>query len=343
MNKGKQYALIALSVVIGFLLIWKIFDEIPIRDVIDAFKTATLQATLGFLIVSLLVMTLNAYRWKVIIQATEKKVPFWLVFQYKIVGFGISFLTPMAKVGGEPLRAALLQRHNIDFKRGLSTVVIDKIIELSTFGILFSMAVVIAVGTYALPKDMFILLISISVVFICAIAYFYYQILNDKNIILRVFKVLRLNKIKKLKGAEKSIIEFEKTLVSFHKNEKKAFNKALSITVVSWIIMFAEFQTALMMFGYTLNFQGLFLVITTMGAAYLFPVPLALGILEAGQISMFKLLGLNTAAGVGLAMIIRSRDLLWTLIGVILLFYFGFNFKTAYKRSIDEGKLKVVK
>lgn len=104
--------------------------------------------------------------------------------------------------------------------------------------------------------------------------------------------------------------------------------------------MFIEYKTALLILGISvISFEGLFLIICMMGAAYLIPVPLALGVLEAGQMSIFPAIGLKAAAGIGLSMLIRARDLMWTFLGIIILLVYGFNFFKAYKESLKKGKL----
>jgi hypothetical protein len=75
-----------------------------------------------------------------------------------------------------------------------------------------------------------------------------------------------------------------------------------------------------------------FIVFSVVGIAFLVPVPMGLGSLEVFQASLFSILGLGSAAGVGLAMITRARDLLWVLVGVIFSLYIG-----AFKRVVREA------
>jgi uncharacterized protein (TIRG00374 family) len=343
MKKKITIPIIVFSVIIGLVIIVKILQEIPLLDVIATLENGSQQAVIGFVAVSIVIMLLHAWRWQVVLKAVgEKHIPFKKIFAYKVVGYGISFITPIAKVGGEPLRAMLLQRHGISFRKGFSTVVMDKLIDLFVTGVLLFVGIILAVITITLPKNALLILVSISITVIGLLIWFYFRVISKRNVVLDIFEFCRLHKIKKLNSVRESIIEMDNRLVDFHKEHKKAFNKSVLISFSTWLLMFVEYKTALMIVGINnISFAGLFLIIAIMGFTYMLPVPLALGVLEAGQISTFSLLRLNTAAGVALSMIIRARDLFWTFVSIILVSWFGFNFKKVYNKTVKQRGLRM--
>ncbi len=79
--------------------------------------------------------------------------------------------------------------------------------------------------------------------------------------------------------------------------------------------------------GFNLPLQKLFLIPTFVGAAYLIPVPLALGTMKMAQVSLMSLLGLPAGVGVLMAMINRIRDLLWVPVGSLTLLLHGLDIK----------------
>jgi hypothetical protein len=105
------------------------------------------------------------------------------------------------------------------------------------------------------------------------------------------------------------------------------------------MLMFVEYFCAMQFFGYAITPLQTFLIFSFVGAAYLFPIPLAIGVLEAAQISVFSVIGINPAAGVGLAMIIRFKDVIWSCIGFSLLFIYSISFKEVVKESMQESSL----
>ena len=339
---GPRYGIVSMFVVLGCILLYFIVKNNPYEDIISTIRAQSAYTLAIFVAISVGLMLLQTWRWHLIIQSTGRKVPFSRAFQYKIVGYGISFLTPTPKIGGEPVRAALLEKEGFTYRKSLATITVDKVIELSTMGVLFVFGALVSILFFALPKNTVYLLVGISVIILGVITIFYYKMLENDMFLVKLFRQLGLNKIKLIKGMEQNIITFDRMLIKFYDQHRKVFYKALTISVLSWCAMFFEYYVILVFFGYYLNVAQLFLIITVMGVAYMLPIPLALGVLEAGQVYVFRLLRLNGAAGVGLAMIIRVRDLIWTIVAVILLTYHGFNFRGTYNKALRKDNYKTV-
>jgi glycosyltransferase 2 family protein len=344
MNKRTKTALIILSIFFGGFLLYKVFEQTHVLEVIAVFAQAPLHAVLLFILISIIMMCLHTYRWYLIVKKTTKKIPFFTLLRYKLSGFGVSFITPGAKIGGEALRASLMRRHGSQFKRGFTTVMIDKLIEVSTIGVLFVVAVIIILASIPVPGYLATTLAILAGICIAIIIYFYHQMLRDKHFFLKIFRFLRLHKIKKLEPVERRIIDFERLMASFYKEHKKTFIVILIITVITWLLMFVEYMLVLTIIGLTgVSIIKIFFIITMMGIAYMIPVPLALGVLEAGQAGVFMYFGLPVAASVGLSMLIRFRDLGWTVLGFISLGLQGLTWKQVEEESLKEGELALEK
>lgn len=70
---------------------------------------------------------------------------------------------------------------------------------------------------------------------------------------------------------------------------------------------------------------------------------MSLGSLEAGQVGIFKILKLNAQGGLALSLLIRARDLLWSIFGLITLTYFGFSIRKTLEEDtrLDEEIEKI--
>jgi uncharacterized membrane protein YbhN (UPF0104 family) len=60
---------------------------------------------------------------------------------------------------------------------------------------------------------------------------------------------------------------------------------------------------------------------------------MAVGVLEAGQVSAFSIIGIAGSGGVALAFLVRMKDFIWGIIGLILLALFGFNVQKTIKKK----------
>ena len=136
------------------------------------------------------------WRWDVILKSRNIKVPFQKLFIYRIIGTSINFLTPGPRVGGEPTQASLLTKHKVDFTEGLSTIMIDKIVDVTTSGILFLIGILLVGLKYSITQDAEISMLIAAVLFVAIIILFYYRMLRSKHFFLKIFHILRLDRIK---------------------------------------------------------------------------------------------------------------------------------------------------
>ena len=279
--------------------------------------------------------TILTWRWNVILRSRGHKIPFVKLFIYRVIGQSINFFTPGPRVGGEPTQASLLGKHNVEFTEGLSTIMIDKIIDTTTSGILFVIGVILVSLNYRMPRNIGIALASAGILFLAAIIIFYRQMLNDKHFFLHIFRFFRLDRTKSitLKKIEKKIEEVELIMIQFYKHNKKTFMMTVFISLLSWVMMFFEYKIVTTLLGLNVGILPLFFIITFIGVAVLFPIPMAVGVLEAGQVSAFGIIGLAGSGGVALAFIVRIKDFIWGVVGLILLAIFGFDVPKTIKKK----------
>ena len=83
-------------------------------------------ALITILIPSLIMYVIEAYGWKITLGPSAQAIPFWRVLAIRTAGEVVNMTTPTAYVGGEPLKAYLLQKHRVPMIEGLASVVIAK-------------------------------------------------------------------------------------------------------------------------------------------------------------------------------------------------------------------------
>jgi uncharacterized membrane protein YbhN (UPF0104 family) len=252
------------------------------------------------------------------------------------VGYGISFLTPAAKVGGEPVRVAILQREGVDITKATSATLIDKIMEISLNGIFFIIGLMLFALIFDIPLGLRIAIPIFCGLIIALIVYFYVQMFSAGSFVHRFFRMTGLYKLKFIGKQKRKIKEVDDLMVTFFKEHRKHFFWALMATLASWVFMFVEYKSALAILGHSITIPQVFIIFSVVGASYLIPVPLALGTLEASQVSLFALLKKGTAVGLALALLIKVRELLFTAIGMIFLSVYGLNFKKAYDEAVKD-------
>lgn len=280
-------------------------------------------------------MIVLTWRWNIILKSRNIKIPFKKLLIYRVIGTSINFLTPGPRVGGEPTQASLMTKHDVDFTEGLTTIMIDKIIDITTSGLLFILGLFLVGIKYSFSKNTEIILVISGIIFVGFIVLFYYKMLNSQHFFLRIFHILGLDRIQNIfwKKLEKKIEEVELIMIQFYKHNKKAFLGALGVSLLTWIIMFFEYKLATTLLGINIGVSEIFFIVSFIGVALLFPIPMAIGVLEASQVSAFTLIGLSASAGIALAFIVRMKDIIIAIIGIILLTIYGFHITRVVKKK----------
>jgi uncharacterized protein (TIRG00374 family) len=277
------------------------------------------------------------WRWDVILKSRNIKIPFRKLLVYRVIGTSINFLTPGPRIGGEPTQASLMTKHDVNFTEGLTTIMIDKIIDTTTSGLLFIIGLILVGIKYSYSTQLKLTLTFFGALFVVIVGMFYYRMLTNRHFFLRVFHILRLDKIKNKFwiNAEKKIEEIELMMIEFYKHNNKAFIKALAISVLSWVAMFFEYKFATTLLGINVGVIEIFFIVSFIGMAILFPIPMAIGALEAGQVSAFALIGLHASSGIALAFLVRAKDIITAIIGMVLLAFYGFHVPKVVRKKYD--------
>lgn len=317
-----------LSAIVGIIIVIFLFWYIKVEEIINAFSHFSFDKLILFIIVSITMMLLHTLRWSIILKSQGCKVPFFKLITYKLAGFGVSYVTPAAHMGGEPVRAYLLNKnHNIEFKKSLSSVVIDKSLDLSLNGFFACITILIVLANFTVSEKTATLMIFGFFAMAAAIYSFYHLTMTEKGFFTTCFRLLRLNKWKLTKKYEKDIKGMESHLIYFFKYNKKGFRDASLVFLLVWILMFFEYKLALLLLGYNASFAAIFIVFSLVGLAYIIPVPAALGALEFGQSSASAILRISSGIGLALSIVIRGRDMIWVFLGLSYLTLHKVKFK----------------
>jgi len=272
----------------------------------------------------------------------RKGVHIGRLFFYKAAGYAISYLTPFAKLGGEPVQTYFLSKEKIDMAHAASTTVIDKMLEI-TANVVFSLiGLIILALSFTLPKGSMTAIVWGLAFFVALITIFYYRMLLGLGFFSSIINFFRLNKFKAIRANKWRIRDGEKRITDFYRSHKTAFIACSVISFILWVLSFFEFMLLMWVFGYSFSLAVLFFVVVFMGIATLFPFPAALGSQEVGQVTLFSIIGAGGNVGIAISLITRVRDILWTLVGLGFMYYKGVkrHFISVLKKRKDKIDFK---
>ncbi len=323
LNKLKKLLLTFIFIFIGVLLLYFVFKNIDFESFLIIIKKANPIYLIIYILISIGLFLLNVLRWKIIVNSQHINVSFSYLLSAYLAGYGISYVTPSAKLGGEPLRTAFLHRKGVKTENALSTVIIDKTLELGGSGLFFLIAGIILLFFYNIPRSLFILIIGLVFLFVLIGIFLVVSVVKEKDILFNIYKLFKLHKLPKLYKITQKIISTEKLVRSFYKRDKKHFLLSLFVMLIAWILMFVEFKMGMLLFGFNPNMLQIFLTFSLVGVAYILPVPFAIGTLEGGQVLLYSILGLNPVLGLGISFLTRIRDSIVAGIGLLISIYYG--------------------
>jgi glycosyltransferase 2 family protein len=327
--------LLGLSVILGIAAVIVIYNLIDIKEVLSLLRNTTITLILLYIATQVAMTLIVTWRWKVVLESQGiHHVSMKNLTKYVLVGRGVSFLTPSGKLGSEPVRAGLLSsKDNIKFDKALSSVVIDRSLDVSASIAFFVIGLFAMVFFFVVSPSFSDSLLVISAFLLIAIIIFNYRMLKGKKVFHHVFRFFHFHKVRKFEKFEKKLVAIEKLIIKFYHKDTKYFYQTLAISLLSWVFMFVEFKIAGLMIGENLSPVQSFIIFSFIGMAYILPVPMALGTLEASQISAFSIMGIRASAGLALSFLVRLKDFIISIIGVAILASYGVSVEKTVKET----------
>jgi uncharacterized protein (TIRG00374 family) len=314
------------SLLLGLVAVALIIINVGADAVVAQFARASLMFLGAYLLVSITIAVVLTLRWKLILHSQGLSVAFWKLFTYRLMGYSVSYLTPTAHVGGEWIRAFLLAREDIDTNTAVGSVIIDKSVELMVNVLFFFLGAVLIINNVLVEERFKLVTLVISLSLILLTGMLIGGILGPQSVFLNLFRTLRLHRIKRLQPIQQNLVDVEKIVEKFFRERPWHFIACIGIVALLWALMFVEYKIALLIFDHDASLLDIFLILTGVGIAYSIPIPAAVGALELGQLSTAKVANLADATGLALAFLVRARDLVWTVIGLIFLSAYELNF-----------------
>ena len=330
--KTLQIAMVAL----GFLVLGYLVGELGFDQVLHQLDTIKWVFPL-LLIPSLIWNISNTIAWGFAFPPDAFKPRLLTLFAAKLAGETVNQLTPLANMGGEPVKAYLLT-HRTPGPRGMASVVVDKTAQL-VVGLTFTILGLGLLFYYhdvseLIPLEYRIIFASLLVISPIALWLFYKRQDRMFTSLLNLFRSagIRTDLIERNMGRAARI---DTNIGSFYREHRTRFLQALFFQSVGWFMGTMETYVILIALDAGIGFWFCFLL-NSLGAVInglFFFMPSNIGVMEGSLVFLFSALGLDPALGLSLGLTRRLRRVVWIFIGWTCLSYMSRN---AIKRSAPE-------
>lgn len=319
-----RFLLLALGLLTLGLLIWHVG---PGR-IYDAAAQLGPVALGLMLIPSFVMYAVEAYGWKVTLGPSAQAVPFWRLFAIRTAGEVVNMTTPTAYVGGEPLKAYLLKKHQVPIVDGLASVVIAKttmtIAEVLFILLGIGLGLWLLGGTDASGQTVAAALLSVGLLAFGTAAFVFVQ---RRGLFIWILELLRRIgfRIGYLESREAQLRELDQTILTFYTNHRPAFYASTGLYFLGWLAEALEVYVIIACLGG----PALALSALSIGALSVFIkggtffIPGSLGAQDGGNLLLLKAFGYSDVTGIAFALLRRFRELVWIGIGLVCLGLMG--------------------
>lgn len=314
-SKYVKYLLLFIGI---FATAWLIYDT-GISQITEQLSKLGI-AGLWFLVPYLAVYTSDTWGWKFSFTKDVTLPSFWKMARIKLAGEAINYTLPGGYVGGEPLKALIIAKHNIPLRQGLASVLIGKF--LMTIAEVFFILVGLQLAFLSLENQT-LLYGAIPGLILFALALFAFLRLQQRG--LGNFLSRGLSKIpvaqRWITQYQDAIVGFDGVLAQYYQDKRRMLT-GCGCFLLGWCFGASEIFIFLTLAGQEFPLyqifvlEAMFVTVKGMGTV----VPGSIGVQEGGIAAAFVLFHFDKTLGVTFGLLRRCREILWILIGLAFLY-----------------------
>lgn len=256
-------------------------------------------------------------------RATFQHAPPGLARLYvvRLIGEAVNNVTPTAYLGGEPVKAYVLQGFGVPLADGTTSVILAKT-ALTIAQIVF---VILGVALLFLHRGTTWTTIPILLAMLASGGGLTFLLVRWQRrglvgsiagFVGRVFPRARITRILKSRAGE-----IDAKLLDFYEACRGAAVASVGWHLIGWIAGAAEVFAIMTLIGYPVSWMEAVIIEALAQPTRLFGlvVPATLGVQEAGGMLIFGLLGLRPELGLALMLLKRVREIGFSALGLALL------------------------
>jgi uncharacterized protein (TIRG00374 family) len=312
------------------LLLWLValtlvgwaLSQMPLDAIAQTMQALTWPQWLAWSCVNIAIILLGTERWHVLTRLLGLPVTFLQLLLIRQAGQTVSFITPGPQFGGEPLQIYwLYKRCAIAIHSAVLALGMDRFFELwINFSVLLlgvALLLLSPVQTGAdLPQIMMALFGMMAVLTVLG----WLALRKPRWVSGRLERLSqRWLQSPRLRQLDDHWQALGSDLQKVFNTRKPGLLWALALSVLGWIVIFAEMALVLAFLDIEVDVAGFVLIMVAMRLALLLPLPGGIGTLEASVLWSFQSLGLPASAAVGVIALMRLRDAMVLLAGLLCL------------------------
>ena len=277
------------------------------------------------LLLWIVIYFMNALSWFVIIRdGKHAKVPFWKIYKLTVSGFALNYATPVGLMGGEPYRIMELTPY-VGASKATSSVILYVMMHIFSHFCFWLASVFLYLLLEPLNVSMGIMLGIVAC--FCMLAIYFFMKGYKNGMAVRTLKILQ--HVPFIKGwacrfyekQQEALQRVDHQIAELHQQRKSTFYLSLGLEFMARVVGCLEVYFIMNILTSNVSFAACVLIMafTSLFANLFFFSPMQLGAREGGFALAAGGLAIPRAFGVYTALITRIRELVWIVIGVMLM------------------------
>ena len=270
------------------------------------------------LVPSVVSYVLDALGWRCTLGRHAEKIRFDRLFMIRMAGEAVNYTTPGLYLGGEPMKAYLLSRHQVPLVDGMASVVTAK--TTMTFAEVTFIMIGVGLSTALLAHSGDLLMPSLVGLGLLGFGAGLFMAVQRFGLFISLLRVLeRLGvKIAWLQAREHKLQALDDAIRDFYVRDRRGFLCSFLAFFAGWLVGAVEVYLILYFLGLPVDWPTAvaleaLAVFAKGGTAF---IPGSVGGQEAGTVLLFVAFGYTEAAGVAFAVVRRLREIVWIAFGL---------------------------
>jgi len=304
-----RFALLAIGVA---FLVWLIIENDPQRI---AASLGRLSWRLAVIVVfpAALVTVLDTLGWH--FAFLDRRPPFTTLVTARLAGEAFNLTTPTGALGGELVKAWLIQPR-LGLGEAVPSVIVAKTTITIAQGLFLLVGIVLAWP--ALVSTAFLRIMELLLI-VEVLALGGFVVAQTRNLLVRAERLVRTLGVY---GGDTigALTRVDDALGRFYRTRPRRLALSIAFHFLAWLLGAIESYLILLFLGIPVPLRAA-TVIEAFGASIRFAtfiVPASVGVLEGGYAAIFAALGLGSPAGVSFTLVRRMREIVWIVIGLVI-------------------------
>ena len=246
--------------------------------------------------------------------------PRWTARLYlvRLTGEAYNVVTPLGGMGGEPVKALILNRHHaLPYAQSVASLVLAKTANVSALLVFLAVGFALMLGDARIGTQPRALAgAGFAALALGVAGFFLVQRLGISSRVAARLGTTRPRLARVLVGMQ----EFDRLLLDFYTSAPLRLALVLALAIVNWLLGAAAVWATLHFMGRPASFADAWVIeaMTQLVRAGTFFIPASLGAQDGAIMLVMRVMTGDALAGLALALVRRARELIWVLAGLLV-------------------------